>query len=177
MKYLGLLRTGGAPICIARGDSLEDWEGWHPDLTMGDDLLSTVLSSEGSRFALVRPSSDRVAVFADREGFALLEDPYDAEEYDVQNALFALDSLEIEPDVMRFARFGGRVAVFPADVPGESVPSPGPAALGAGEAAVADAAWLELAEGFWTASRFTFEDERLAVRGVWFEAVEEEQVR
>lgn len=173
MKYLGLLRTQGSPLCIARGDSLEDWDGWSPDQS-GDALLTTVLSTAGARFALVQPASDRVAVFADREGFALLEDPYDADEYDVENALFALESLEIEPDIMRFARFGGRVAVFPAIVPGDAVPDPGPGTLGSGGPDVAEAAWLELAEGFWSASRFTFEDDRLAVRGVWFEAVEEE---
>jgi hypothetical protein len=170
MRYLGLLRTRGAPLCIARQDSLEEWEGWGHD-GGGEALVTTVLSGSGARFALVRPSSDRVAVFASRDGFALLEDPYGTGEYDVGNALFAIESLELEPDVMRLARFGGRVAVFVAEMPGEAVPVDGSGTLAA--SGLAEAAWLDLTEGYWTASRFTFEDDDQSIRGVWFEAVEE----
>ncbi|GIW88850.1 MAG: hypothetical protein KatS3mg108_3174 [Isosphaeraceae bacterium] len=177
MKFLGLLRTHGTPVCIARSDSLADWDGWDPHLLEGDELVSTVVAGDGARFALMRPASDRVAVFADHEGFALLEDPYGGEDYNLHDALFALESLEIEPDVLRLARFGGPVALFPAEVPGRSIPSPGPSALGTSPATIADAAWLQLIEGYWTVSQFTFEDERLAVRGVWFEAVEAQPAR
>lgn len=174
MNYAGTLLSHGAPLCISRADVLSRWLGARTRLNREHDLLSTVVNREGIRYAIVRACTDRVAVFASREAFVLVEVPYTPDRFDLAESLFGIEDCRLEPDILRLGGLGAEVVIFPAGHAGSSILKEASDCLGSvgrGQEVfeLATAARLPILPGRWTASLFAFDHRQLVLRGVWFQ--------
>ena len=170
MRSLGIVQTGGRPLCIALADSIGSWSGY---VLITEQLIETNVNEDGVRFAVLQLTVGQCEVLASQVELAIVEILEAPEGYSLENGLMDVEGVFVQPEVIKFSRFGGDVVVFDSGRHGEELEAryaEQPIELEDDEARVLIGLCVDA--GRWSASLFEIEQPGLRLKGVWFQLEE-----
>ncbi len=184
MKHIGRLSTNGwSPLCISAAELACEWSGAEGDYyglisTESDPLISTFVTQDGIRFAIVWPQTERIELLAMRREFALVEIEHAPEGFQLDLARFDLARLKVEPEVLTLSGFGGLVAFFDARLPGAELNlvhdgcSRTATSVWSPDGDLPNTALIEVEQGVWSVSHFLYHEDDVLLWGLWFQRIE-----